>query len=139
MSLRHGVRKALSDISGKPRLQETRKMKKNLGILAEAAEAKDIAEEGFLHNHNECIKTQRRSLSTIEFLHILELDDFDSAMSNKMKPMSPPRSFEPREMPELLIEHLSPLKIELSRTLDSPPPTPQFHWDDPSFKLIESP
>ncbi|OMO71801.1 hypothetical protein COLO4_28030 [Corchorus olitorius] len=155
-----GVRKALSDISnsGKPRLQET--IKKNqtikLDILVESPpEPKDIAEEGFLHNHNECIKAQRRSLRTSEFLHILELDDFskqsaskDPAMSNKMKPMSPPRSFEPREMPELLIEHLSPLKTKLSSTLDSAPPSPeplhhQFHWDDPkyipSFKLIESP
>ncbi|OMO68024.1 hypothetical protein CCACVL1_20125 [Corchorus capsularis] len=142
MSLRHGGRKALSDISGKPRLQEPGKKKKDqsikLGILAEAAE--DIAEEGFLHNHSECIKAQRRSLSTSEFLHILELDDFDSAMSNKMKPMSPPRSSEPGEMPELLTEYLSPLKIKLSSsTLDSPPPSPLFHWDDPSFKLMESP
>ncbi|OMP03943.1 hypothetical protein COLO4_10079 [Corchorus olitorius] len=140
-----GVRKPLSDISnsGKPRLQETSKKNQTikLGILAEEGppEPKDIAAEGFLHNHNECIKAQRRSLSTSEFLHILELDDFDSAMSNKMKPMSPPRSFEPRDMPELLIEHLSPLKIKLSTTLDSPPPSPQFHWYDPSFKLIESP
>ncbi|OMO68035.1 hypothetical protein CCACVL1_20122 [Corchorus capsularis] len=136
-----GVRKALSDISnsGKPRLQETAKKNQTikLGILAEdPPEPKDIAAEGCLHNHNECIKAQRRSLSTREFLHILELDDLSIASA---KPTSPPRSFEPREMPELLIEHLSPLKIKLSSTLDSPPPSPLFHWDDPSFKLVESP
>ena len=74
-----GGRKALSDISnsGKPRLQETTKKNQTtkLGILAEdPPEPIDIAEEGFLHNHEECIKAQRRSLSTDEFLRILGLD-----------------------------------------------------------------
>ncbi|XVE84446.1 hypothetical protein DITRI_Ditri17bG0014800 [Diplodiscus trichospermus] len=151
-------RKALSEISnsGKPGLQEISKKTAKLTILAEDRnQPEDIAQEGFLHNHEECIKAQKRTISTNEFLRILGLDDFskqpasakEPPMSNKMH-MSPPRSFEPREMTELLIKDLSPPKHKTSRKLDSAPPSPEpldhnMHWNDPeyipSFKLIESP
>ncbi|XP_022761558.1 uncharacterized protein LOC111307712 [Durio zibethinus] len=156
-----GGRKALSDISnsGKPCLQETSKKNQTekLSILAEDPnQPKDIAQEGYLHNHEECIKAQKRAISTNEFLRILGLDDFskqsasakEPPMSNKMMPMSPPRNFEAGQMTELLIEDLSPPKHKLSRKLDSAPPSPEpldhyMHWNDPeyilSFKLIESP
>lgn len=154
-------RKALSDISnsGKPHLQETSKKNQaaKLTVLAEdPSQPKDIAEEGFLHNHEECIKAQRRAISMNEFLRILGLEDFskqsasakEPPMSNKMVHMSPPRYFEPREMPKLLVEDLSPPKHKMSRKLESAPPSPEpldhcLHWEDPdyipSFKLIESP
>ncbi|XP_021290907.1 uncharacterized protein LOC110421608 [Herrania umbratica] len=156
-----GGRKALSDISnsGKPHLQETSRKNQiaKLNILAEdPPQPKDIAGEGFLHNHEECIKAQRRALSTNQFLQILGLDDFlkqsasakEPQMSNKMKHESPPRCSELGQMPELLIEDLSPPKHKLLSKFDSAPPSPEpldnyMHWDDPkyipSFKLIESP
>ncbi|XVF37615.1 hypothetical protein REPUB_Repub20aG0024800 [Reevesia pubescens] len=153
-----GGRKALSDISnsGKPRLQETSKKNQiaKLSILAEdSSQPEDISQEGFLHNHEECIKAQRRAISTNEFLQILGLDDFpkqsasakESPMSNKMMPMSPPRYFEQEEMTKLLIEDLSPPKPKLSTKFNSAPPSPEpldyyLHWNDiPSFNLIESP
>ncbi|XVF29496.1 hypothetical protein REPUB_Repub15cG0125900 [Reevesia pubescens] len=154
-----GSRKALSDISnsGKPHcLQETSKENQTAKPSIPASQPKDIAEEGFLHNHDECIKAQKKAISTNEFLRILGLDDFckqsasgkEPLMSNKMEPMSPPRNFEPGEMTELLIEDLSPPKYKISKKLDSPPASPEpldyyMHWNDPKyipcFKLIESP
>ncbi|MBA0599732.1 hypothetical protein Gorai_005939, partial [Gossypium raimondii] len=64
-------RKALSDISnsGKPHLQGTSKNQ-----TAKLCIPEDISEEGFLHNHEECIKAQKRAISTNEFLRILGLD-----------------------------------------------------------------
>lgn len=142
-----GGRKALSDISnsGKPHIQEISKKNptSKLTILAEDPK------EGFLHNHEECIKAQKRDISTNDFLRTLGLDDFWPAstkephMSKKMMPVSPSRNFEAVEMTELLIQDLSPPKR--SRKLDAAPPSPEpldhyMHWNDPtSYKLIESP
>ncbi|KHG22291.1 Translational activator gcn1 [Gossypium arboreum] len=146
-------RKALSDISnsGKPHLQGTSKNQ-----TAKLCIPEDIAEEGFLHNHEECIKAQKRAISTNEFLRILGLDDFckrsasakQHSLSNKMEPTSPSRDAKMNEITAMLIEELSPPKHKLSRKLDSCPASPEapdhyMQWDDPkyipSFKLIESP
>ena len=74
-----GGRKALSDISnsGKPHLQETSKKNQTskLTMLAEdPSQPIDIAKEGFLHNHGECIKAQKSAISRNEFLRILGLN-----------------------------------------------------------------
>ena len=74
-----GGRKALSDIlnSSKPHLQETSKKNQTskLTILAEdPSQPEDIAKEGFLHNHEECIKAQNRAIRTNEFLLLLGLN-----------------------------------------------------------------
>ena len=74
-----GGRKALSDISnsGKPHLQETSKKNQTskLTMLAEdPSQPIDIAKEGFLHNHEECIKAQKSAISRNEFLRIVELN-----------------------------------------------------------------
>ncbi|KAK8556385.1 hypothetical protein V6N12_002789 [Hibiscus sabdariffa] len=154
-------RKALSDISnsGKPYSQGT--SKKNQTAKASILEEdrhrlEDIAEEGCLHNHEDCIKAQKRAISTNEFLRILGLDDFSKhsasakeySSSNKMEPMSPPRYAEPNKMNVILSEELSPPKHKSSRKLDSFAASPELldqhmQWDDPkyipSFKLIESP
>ncbi|KAB2093415.1 hypothetical protein ES319_A02G093100v1 [Gossypium barbadense] len=146
-----GGRKALSDISnsGKPRLKETSK----LTILAEnPSEPEDIAKEGFLHNHDECIKAQKKAISTNEFLRILGLEDFskpESAKGTRMPnemPMSPSRYLEVKEMSELLMEDWSPRKCKLSKKLNTAPPSPEpldhMRWDDPEFPgfvLIGSP
>ncbi|MBA0724915.1 hypothetical protein Golax_021558 [Gossypium laxum] len=146
-------RKALSDISnsGKPHLQGT-----SNNQTAKLCIPEDISEEGFLHNHEECIKAQKRAISTNEFLRILGLDDFckhsasakQHSLSNKMEPTSPSRYAKMNEITAMLIEELSPPKHKLSRKLDSCPASPEapdhyMQWDDPkyipSFRLIESP
>ncbi|MBA0854838.1 hypothetical protein Goshw_005788 [Gossypium schwendimanii] len=143
-----GGRKALSDIlnSGKPRLKETSKKNQTskLTILAEnPSEPEDIAKEGFLHNHDECIKAQKKAISTNEFLQILGLEDFSKPasakgirMPNEM-PMSPSRYLEAKEMSELLMEDWSPPKCKLSKKLNSAPPSPEpldhMRWEDPEF------
>ncbi|XP_039038497.1 uncharacterized protein LOC120176052 [Hibiscus syriacus] len=155
-------RKALSDISnsGKPYSQGTSKKNQNakLGNPEEdRCQLEDIAEEGCLHNHEDCIKTQKRAISTNEFLRILGLDDFSKhsastkeySLSNILEPMSPPRYADSNKMTAMLIEEPSPPKHILLRKFDSfaasPEPLEQhMQWDDPkyipSFKLLkESP
>ncbi|KAK8578631.1 hypothetical protein V6N13_100458 [Hibiscus sabdariffa] len=154
-------RKALSNISnsGKPYSQGTSKknQKAKLGILEEdRCQPEGIAEEGCLHNHGDCIKAQKRAISTNEFLRILGLDDFSEhsasareySLSNKMGAMSPPRHVESNKMTAMLLEEQSPPKHMLSRKHDSFADSPEpldhhMQWDDPkyipSFKLIESP
>ncbi|GMI92972.1 hypothetical protein HRI_002968600 [Hibiscus trionum] len=154
-------RKALSDISnsGKPYSQGTSKTNQTakLSILeVHRHQPEDIAEEGYLHNHEGCIKAQKRAISTNEFLRTLGLDDFSKhsasakeySLSKEMEPMSPPRYAEPNKMTAMLIEELSPPKHKSSRILDSFAASPEqldhhMQWDDPtyipSFKLIESP
>ncbi|GMI78666.1 hypothetical protein HRI_001535900 [Hibiscus trionum] len=155
-----GGRKALSDISnsGKPCLKETSKKNQTskLTILAEnPSEPEDIVKEGFLHNHDECIKAQKKAISTKEFLHLLGLEDFSKAPAPakgtyipKEMPMSPSRYDEAKELTDLLIEDWSPPRHKMSTKLDSAPPSPgpvdhYMHWNDPenvvSFELIGSP
>ncbi|KAK8572770.1 hypothetical protein V6N13_048346 [Hibiscus sabdariffa] len=152
-----GGRKALSDISnsGKPCMKETSKkiQTSKLTILADnPSEPEDITKEGFLHNHNECIKAQKKAINTKEFLQILGLEDFvkPSAsakgihMPNEM-PMSPSRHVEAKEITELLIEDWSPPRHKMSTKLDSAPPSPGpmnhfMDWEGPenvvSYELL---
>ncbi|GMJ08788.1 hypothetical protein HRI_004548000 [Hibiscus trionum] len=168
-----GGRKPLGDLSNsvKPTPNQTSKkesvkiipfilkeiQKAKLGILEEdRSQLEDIAEEGCLHNHQDCIKAQKIAISTNEFLRILGLDDFSKhstfakeySLSNKMEATSPPRYAESNKMTAMMIEELSPPKHMLSRKLDSFEASPEpldhhMQWDGPkytpSFKLIESP
>lgn len=74
-------RKALSDISnsGKARFHEEPKKNLNLKLSAVAEEPLDlpraIAEEQFLHNHQECIKAQTKAMDMDEFLKTIGLDN----------------------------------------------------------------
>ncbi|GKV33010.1 hypothetical protein SLEP1_g41567 [Rubroshorea leprosula] len=141
-------RKALSDISNSSKLHLHEASKKNQTTkLSTVSEERSphcsIADESFLHDHQECIKAQSKDIGMAEFLHIVGLDnDFSKQtaaartlpVSNKIK------------VADLLIESPSPLKED---KLDSPPaktPKPMNHhmgWngDDytPSFKLLETP
>ncbi|KDP22241.1 hypothetical protein JCGZ_26072 [Jatropha curcas] len=143
-------RKALSDISnsGKPNLNEGSKKnyKGKLSVVAEEPiDAKAIAEERFLHNHEECIKAQTRAMDLDQFLQIIGLDNViskqqENPMSIKVKAQSPPRHLELEEMTEELIEDQS-----WKHKLDSPPPCrtpklPRHYMDyDFVFELLESP
>lgn len=70
-------RKALSDISnsGKSHLHEAPKKNMNakLSVLTEE-DLSAIAEEGYLHNHQECIKAQTKSMDIDELLRTVGLD-----------------------------------------------------------------
>ncbi|KAE8729763.1 RING/U-box superfamily protein, putative isoform 1 [Hibiscus syriacus] len=100
-------RKAGSN-SGKPYSQGTSKknQKAKLGNPEEdLCQLEDISEEGCRQNHEDCIKTQKRAISTNDFLRILGLDDFSKhsasakeySLSNILEPMSPPRYAESKQ------------------------------------------
>ncbi|KAK8681299.1 hypothetical protein V6N13_053703 [Hibiscus sabdariffa] len=151
-----GGRKALSDISnsGKPCLKVTSKkiQTSKLTILAEnPSEPEDITKEGFLHNHDECIKAQKKAINNKEFFQILGLEDFvkppASAKGIHMpneKPMSPWRHVEAKEeITEMLIEDWSPPRHKLDSAPPSPGPMDHYmDWEDPenvvSYELIGS-
>jgi len=70
-------RKPLSDISNS-RKPETKKKSFNakLSVLTEEPDRTSaIAEEKFLHNHEECIKAQTRAMDIDEFLQSIGLND----------------------------------------------------------------
>ncbi|XP_021813255.1 protein PATRONUS 1-like [Prunus avium] len=131
-------RKALSDISNSqaPLVQKKHNMK--LSVVAEEAICPGaIAEERFLHNHEECIKAQTQSMDMDHFLMTLGLHK-DScknlaspwaapASSSQFEPESPPRYLELEEMNELEPSWLS-------EKLDSPPFSPK----SPSFHTVSS-
>ncbi|KAK7853891.1 protein PATRONUS 1 [Quercus suber] len=158
-----GTRKALSDISNssKPHLHGASNKNLNQKFSVAAQEAlHPIAEENFLHNHQECIKAQTKAMDIDEFLTTVGLDnDHSKCLASpcaappvwiKFKPESPLKYFELEEMAELLIEDdASSWKHELSGMPASPPPfktprslnhfTPWKDCDFINFKLMETP
>ncbi|GAV76294.1 hypothetical protein CFOL_v3_19769 [Cephalotus follicularis] len=157
-----GGRKALTDISnsGRPSLPNSLKKSQNgnLNVLAEKTNLLSvIAEEQFLHNHQECIKARTKAMDMDDFLKTVGLDnDFSKQfaaspraipVSTKLKPENSLRYFESEEMVELLIEDQSLHNQDLSGKVDSPPncrtpksPHHYVHWDDNiSFMLLETP
>ncbi|XP_075648207.1 uncharacterized protein LOC142619020 [Castanea sativa] len=158
-----GTRKALSDISNssKPHLYGASKKNLNQKFSVAAQEAlHPIAEEQFLHNHQECIKALTKAMDIDEFLTTVGLDnDLSKCLASpcaappvcsKLKPESPLKYFEFEEMAELLIEDDgSSWKHELSGMPASPPPfktprslnhiTPWKDCDFINFKLMETP
>ncbi|KAG8652940.1 hypothetical protein MANES_06G151500v8 [Manihot esculenta] len=154
MKVQTSGRKALSDISnsGKPNLNEGSKKKCNtkLSVVAEESiDANAIADERFLHNHQECIKAQSRPMDLDQFLQTIGLDNvFPKLPANRMsikfalQAPSPPRHLELEEMTDQLFEDQS-WKRKQSRKHDSPPATPRspkhYMHLDYNFKLLESP
>ena len=73
-----GTRKALSDISNSSKSHSHEASKKNLNqklsVVAEEA-LHTIAEERFLHNHQECIKAETKAIDIDEFLKTVGLDN----------------------------------------------------------------
>ncbi|KAF5743513.1 hypothetical protein HS088_TW08G00097 [Tripterygium wilfordii] len=155
-------RKVLCDISnsGKPSLHEASKKNQGTKLNVVVAENKiypsAIAEEGFLHDHNECIKAQTRAMDVDEFLKILGLNNDCSkqletplatpSLSN-LKIGSPTRQMELYEMDEPLTETHISWKHESFSDLDSPTcgtprsPYARMSWmendESINFELIE--
>ncbi|TXG70985.1 hypothetical protein EZV62_005920 [Acer yangbiense] len=100
-------RKALSDISNLRNQQLNEAPKKNLSTKVSVVVEEDldaINEEGFLHNHEECIKAQKKAMDNDEFLKT------QSASSSQVV------------MDDLLSEDEFPWKHEEFSDHDSPPP-----------------
>ncbi|KAL5567943.1 hypothetical protein UlMin_024518 [Ulmus minor] len=157
-----GSRKALSDISNSKNapLRESSKNKQNmkLSVLEEEQFFPNcIAEEGFLHNHQECLKAQTK-IDMGEFLSTIGIDnasvkEFRSPwvmplLSCKTKFEKTPWEFELEEMPEHVIEDQYPGKQKLYGKLDSPfcktPKAANYSsalWKDCeiNFKVMETP
>ncbi|KAJ4833330.1 hypothetical protein Tsubulata_000546 [Turnera subulata] len=147
---RIAARKPLTDISNsaKPLLNEESK-KLNVRPV-EPIHPDAIAEERFLHNHQECIKALNRSMDMDEILRIVGLKSdfrkqfatpYADPLPHKVKAESPPRRLELYEMKEDVVENQS------WKYPDSPPPrrTPSpehfMQWEDQDveFKLMDSP
>lgn len=157
-----GGRKALGDLtnSGKPSGQNILKKKnQDKKLLAVAEEEKfpnAIADERFLHNHHECIKSQRNAVDRDYFMKTIGLDDDISvpslaprscSQSRKYKvgqDDSPVKVFEMEELPELMTEDRTLQCKKLNPVFGSPnspkPPYMQLKdYDLPNFILMESP
>ncbi|CAL1371169.1 unnamed protein product [Linum trigynum] len=155
-----GNRKVLSDISNSSNVpkgsdisqKKAVKNSKRLSVVQEEDPMHPcaIAEEGFLHNHDECIKAQNRQMDLYEFLKILGLDkdcseQLENQRSNQVEPDSPKRHYELMEE-----EENWDFEFPTTRNLHSPPcsspPSPKSDssWLDNdhgfvNFQLIASP
>lgn len=155
-----GGRKALSDLTNSrmPHLHKASKKNhdKKLSAVVEDQILSQVAvEEKCLHNHQECIKAQRRAVDMRYFLETIGLANDDSMLlasplvsppSRKLElETSPTRYSEMEEMPELLFEDRSQWKkTEMPReqTPCGNPKSPKsfMHWRNyPEFKLMETP
>ncbi|XP_023552406.1 protein PATRONUS 1-like isoform X2 [Cucurbita pepo subsp. pepo] len=109
-----GTRKVLSDISnsGMPNLPEASKKKQKLKLSTvreESLHHNAICEERFLHNHQDCIKSQNSAMDKDQFLSIVGLDLPKELMtSTRRKPDSPLKLM---EMAELAVVDRSPKKL----------------------------
>ncbi|KAG6743103.1 hypothetical protein NC652_038449 [Populus alba x Populus x berolinensis] len=150
-------RKPLSDISNS-RKPETKKKSFNakLSVLTEEPDRTSaIAEEKFLHNHEECIQAQTRAMDIDEFLQSIGLnDDFSKKLGISCSPpptitmKSPPRPLQLEAMTEQLHEDRSwEYKLDSSSPFRTPISPKQYMdwWKDHddnnciNFKLIETP
>ncbi|XP_044506141.1 uncharacterized protein LOC123225885 isoform X2 [Mangifera indica] len=148
------IRKALSDISnsGKPHLREASKKNLNAKLsVLEEEHLSAVAEEGFLHNHQECIKARNKAMDIDELLTTVGLNNGFSKQSvftwlaspalDDYKPSSPPRCQELEELAEHGFgDAQSPQKHEEFDDLDSPTsPNHCMQWDEVNFMLIKTP
>eukprot|EP00258_Populus_trichocarpa_P029212 XP_024445231.1 uncharacterized protein LOC18107389 [Populus trichocarpa] len=148
-------RRPLSDISNS-RKPETKKksFNANLSVLTEEPDRTSaIAEEKFLHNHEECIKAQTRVMDIDEFLQAIGLnDDFSKKLGISRSPpptitmKSPRRPLQLEAMTEQFHEDKSwEYKLDSSSPFRTPiSPKQYMDWKDHddncvNFKLIETP
>ncbi|XP_031275172.1 uncharacterized protein LOC116133628 isoform X1 [Pistacia vera] len=149
------TRKVLSDISnfGKPHLREASNLNAKLSVLEEE-HLSALAEEDFLHNHQECLKARTKAMDIDELLITVGLHNgfskqsvspwvASSALDDfKFQPTSPPRWLELEELGEHgLGDAQLPQKSEHFSDLDSPKsPNRCMQWDEEvNFMLIKTP
>ncbi|KAM3381967.1 hypothetical protein P3S68_007540 [Capsicum galapagoense] len=164
-----GGRKALTDLtnSSKPSAQQGSKkgLDKKLNAAAAVKIPTSIADEQFLHDHEKCIKAQRKVMDMDFFLKEVGLDNdipvqlvaSPPVPKHSMKSMSSmyqletpvKKNFEVEEVPGLLIDQVPQCDkrgtcTDSSPSLGSPlsPKLSYMSWKDvstPCFALTESP
>ncbi|CAI0546551.1 unnamed protein product [Linum tenue] len=154
-----GNRKVLSDISNSSNVptgsdisqKKAVKNSKRLSVVQEEDPMHPcaIAEEGFLHNHDECIKAQNRQMDLDEFLKILGLDkDCSEHFENRraqVEPDSPKLHYELMEEEESWNFEFPTMRNLHSSPCSSPPsPKSDSSWldcdhDFVNFQLTASP
>jgi len=131
---------ALSDISnsGKPQVNVASKRNDNtkLGVVAEVAEEFNVADEGFLHNHQECIKARLDSYSDMDTYELLEMISFNHAALK-----TPPASFR-KEIDlddNIFVPELIPELIPLAKwtSLPDSPEDDRDSLGDVEFEVYE--
>ncbi|KAK3037216.1 hypothetical protein RJ639_030109 [Escallonia herrerae] len=146
-------RKPLSDLTNSRTTSVHQVPKKSQTTkLSVVAEEKDfpttiaqIAQEGFLHNHQECIKAQRKVLDLDYFLKTVGLNDGEFSL---LYPENSSKLLEKEAIPELMVEDdiYQYGKAEARSEQNSPicgspnSPMPFMHWKDsdfPEFMLME--
>ncbi|KAL5723117.1 hypothetical protein ACHQM5_006553 [Ranunculus cassubicifolius] len=129
-------RRALTDISNLKKLSshQSKEHSKKLD---------NIAEECFLHNHQECIDSQRRGLDLQTFFTGLDEDFLVglrtppvlSKTKSKVDFPSPPRYMEYLDVPELLNE----VELPPYEGIDTIPSPCSSRYASPTFDLLKSP
>ncbi|KAL2540185.1 Uncharacterized protein Adt_01163 [Abeliophyllum distichum] len=140
-------RKALGDLTNsvKPSSQQVPKRGQKLNPIAEENVPFAIKEERFLHNHQECIKVQSKTVNIDDFLKSVGLNN-DNHMwpspprglgsSPKPKLQSPAKHLEMEEMPELLLFRGQVSPGYSSPSWGSSPKSPKLpftNWKDDNF------
>ncbi|KAK2653954.1 hypothetical protein Ddye_013810 [Dipteronia dyeriana] len=111
-------RRVLSDISNSWTQQLNEAPKKNLSTKVSVVAEEDldaICEEGFLHNHEECIKAHTKATDMDEFLKTVGLYKGSTSSSQVVPPVL-------EEVDDLLSKDEFPWKHEEFSDHDSPPP-----------------
>ncbi|MFS7969251.1 putative protein Patronus [Helianthus anomalus] len=150
-------RKALGDLtnsaipsSQKNGLKKMSQRKKAIAFVDDEKFPYSIAEEGFIHNHDECIKAQKKSMGLNEFLSTIGLDEdacFQSVSAcnnrpKKVKDESAMKIFEMEEMLEPIFEDRvhGGMMSPICGSPGSPKLSYMNDYDDfPSFVLTASP
>ncbi|CAI9092279.1 OLC1v1027476C1 [Oldenlandia corymbosa var. corymbosa] len=142
-------RKALSDLTNNvkppPKLLPTKSQEKKVNVAVEANLLSAIKEEGFLHNHEECLKAQRKTMSFDYFLETVGLNGSSLVIRDpwELQPESPVKHLvEMDDIPMMLKEDEVDKNYEAG-FLDSPKFGLAYdNWKDEDyldFKLIASP
>ncbi|KAL2540182.1 Uncharacterized protein Adt_01160 [Abeliophyllum distichum] len=134
-----GGRKALTDLTNsvKPSSHAVPKNGQKLNPVAEEKFPVSIEEEGFLHNHQECIKAQRKAMDVLHFLNsdIPMWPSSPRALVPSSKPKkSPVKHLEMEEMADLLFE--DPVSSCYSSPSWGSPKSPRLpftNWMDDNF------
>ncbi|KAI3458114.1 hypothetical protein Pfo_014777 [Paulownia fortunei] len=155
-----GGRKALTDLTNsvKPSSQQPSRIGRKLNTVAEENVPSSMVEERFLHNHQECIKTQIKAVDMDYFLKSVGLsNDLPVRLSAKRafqssskKPESNMKHLEIQEIPEQFFENEVPPRkkselpgyyCDVCQSPKSPKP-PYVNWEDDYFSdltVIETP
>ncbi|GFP91357.1 hypothetical protein PHJA_001279700 [Phtheirospermum japonicum] len=131
-------RKALSDVTNSVKQPAAKQ-----GLSSKGRKLGAVAEEGFLHNHQECVKAQAKGIDLGYFLKSVGLsNDFHMQVSaSRAIPLSTKKlesnNFKNWEMEEMLFEdrEVHQCRSPACRSPQSPR-APYMSWDDDKFSEL---